>query len=154
MAIPAFSSSRPSSQLDIRLQGDDVMPANGSPMTENIYRLSRAIEDYQAGNITKEAMGATIEWLEKKIVQGRKQFEGQKKKKPASIPEKDRAIMEEMQELTEKGISEFEDAIKDFKNFLKTEQENLLNKGLEKAIEAGDKLYRVQTLFQSHQRNI
>jgi len=154
MAIPDFSSSRPSSQLDIRLQGDDVMPANGSPMTENIYRLSRAIEDYQAGNITKEAMGATIEWLEKKIVQGRKQFEGQKKKKPASIPEKDRAIMEEMQELTEKGISEFEDAIKDFKNFLKTEQENLLNKGLEKAIEAGDKLYRVQTLFQSHQRNI
>jgi len=154
MTIPDFSSSRQSSQLDIRLQGDDIMPGHGSPMTENIYRLSGAIEDYRAGNITKEAMGATIEWLEKKIVNGRKQFEAQKKKKPGHMPEKDRVIMEEMEKLTEKGIHEFEEAIKDFKGFLKTEDELFLNKGLEKAIEAGDKLYRVQTMFQSHQRNI
>ncbi len=154
MPIPDFSQSRQSSQFDIRLQGDDIMPGQGSPVTENIYRLSRAIEDYQAGNITKEAMGATIEWLEKKIINGRKQFEGQKKKKPPVIPEKDRAIIEEMEGLTEKGISEFEEAIKDFKHFLKTEEGYLLNKGLEKAVEAGDKLYRVQTMFQSHQRNI
>ncbi|MEQ8171156.1 MAG: hypothetical protein ABRQ38_19855 [Candidatus Eremiobacterota bacterium] len=154
MTIPDFSSSRPSSQFDIRLQGDDVMPAHGSPVTENIYRLSVAIENYEAGNITKEAMAATIEWLEKKITGGRKQFESQKKKKPDRIPEKDRAIIEEMEELTEKGISEFEDAIKDFKDFLKTEEGYLLHKGLEKATEAGDKLYRVQAIFQSHQKNI
>lgn len=154
MTIPDFTSSRQSSQLDIKLQGDDVMPGQGSPMTENIYRLSRSIEDYQAGNITKEAMAATIEWLEKKIVNGRKQFEGQKKKKPHQIPEKDRGIMEDMEKLTEKGISEFEEAIKHFRDFLKTEEGHFLNKGLEKAIEAGDKLYNVQTMFQSHQRNI
>jgi ribosomal protein L40E len=153
MTIPDFNSEGKSSQLDIKLQGDDVMPGQKSPMTENIYRLSRSIEDYKAGNITKESMAATFEWLEKKIVNGRKQFEGQKKKKPHQLPEKDRFIIEEMEKLTEKGISEFEEAIKDFRDFLKTEEEHILNKGLEKAIEAGEKLYKVQTMFQSHQRN-
>jgi len=154
MTIPDFNSEGKSSQLDIKLQGDDVMPGQGAPMTENIYRLSRSIEDYKAGNITKESMAATFEWLEKKIVNGRKQFEGQKKKKTHQMPEKDRGIMEEMEKLTEKGISEFEEAIKDFRDFLKTEEEHILNRGLGKAIEAGEKLYKVQTMFQSHQRNI
>ena len=153
MTIPDFSPASQPSQFDIKLQGDDVIPGHGSPMTENIYRLSRSIEDFQAGNITKEAMSATIEWLEKKIINGRKQFEGQKKKKPHQIPEKDRVIMEDMEKLTEKGIGEFEEAIKDFKDFLKTEEGHFLNKGLEKAVAAGDKLYKVQTMFQSHQKN-
>jgi len=82
----------------------------------------------------KENMVDAIEW-----------FELQKKKKPQNIAQKDRMIIKEMEKLTDKGLS-------DFKDFFKTEEDYLLNRGLQKTVEAGDKFYKLQRMFQPNQR--
>jgi lysylphosphatidylglycerol synthetase-like protein (DUF2156 family) len=61
-------------------------------------------------------------------------------------------IIKEMEKLTDKGLREFEEAISDFKDFFKTEEDYLLNRGLQKTVEAGDKFYKLQRMFQPNQR--
>ena len=153
MVIPEFKSKLADSSLDIKLQSDEVVSGQGTVMTKNLYRLSKAVEDFQSGRGTKENLIAIVEWLEKKIITSKKQFENQKKKKPANIPWKDKSFIEEMEKLIEKGISEFEGTIKDFKVFFNTGEDVLLKIALEKAVDAGDKLYKVQMMFQSHQNS-
>jgi hypothetical protein len=152
MPIPDFKPEYIESSIDLTLEGDNISQGRGPVMTENIYKLTLAVENYRTGKITSEQLSATVEWLEKKIESGRKQFENQKKKKPDNIPNDDKALLEEMEQLTCNGFFEFGEAIKDFKTFFKTDEEYLLDKALDKAVEAGEKLYKVQTMFQAATR--
>jgi len=148
--IPDFKiQSGEEASLDLTLEDDRLSHGRGPVMTENIYKLTMAVENYRAGRINSEQLSATVEWLEKKIENGKRQFESQKKKKPDNIPPEGRTLVEEMEKLTSDGFSEFGEAIKDFKTFFKTGEEYLLEKALSRATDGGEKLYKVQTIFQS-----
>jgi len=147
MVIPEFKAKSLESQMNIRLEEDRIVHGDGSVMTENFYRISQAVENFEIGKITEEQLAVMIDWIEKKVTSTRRQFETHKKKKPLKMPERDRKLTEEMEELTEKGISRFEEAVEIFKNSLEKGNYTLLRKGLECAKEAVENLYKAQTVF-------
>jgi len=147
MVIPEFKAKPLESQMNIRLEEDRIVHGDGTVMTENLYRISQAVENFKNGKITEEQLAVTVDWIEKKVTSTRRQFETHKKKKPLKMPERDRKLSEEMEELTEKGILRFEEAVEIFKDSLERNNYTLLRKGLERATEAVENLYKAQMAF-------
>ena len=153
MEIPEFKQKSLISQMNVKLEGDRIIHGDGAVMTENVYRLIQAVDDFEKGKVRKDQLAATVEWIERKVSATRRQFESHKKKRPGRMSETEKALIEEMEELTEDGISNFEEAVEKFKTAIAAENYPLLHKGLEKASEAGEKLYKVQILFKNAEKS-
>ncbi len=114
----------------------------GHILTENVMKLNNAVEKVKSGEITFDEYLDTVSWFDELLRTGRE--EQAKITVPEGMDSDTMEAFEQFKETFELGMADMEDGIRRLRIFAETDDQNLLDTGMEMILRGGDRLYQVQ----------
>lgn len=132
------------STFDVRVEEAGVRQT-GHVMTENLMKLSRAVEDVKTEKIDVKEFLETVEWYSQMLESTRAEAEKTKEPENLDTPEA-REMFEAFRQTFMNGLADIGEGLALLRSFADTGNPDSLDGGIELVLTGGDQLFHVQMM--------